>query len=60
MVAMRDAGLVVLDGDEVLCGEGPPNPSSVDDASAIPGTVSTGLRETVTLRNVSRFFQILG
>ena len=43
---MRDAGLVVLDGDEVLCGEVPPNSSSVDDASAIPGSTLRALRET--------------
>ena len=46
LVTMRDAGLVVLDGDEVLCGEVPPNSSSVDDASAIPGSARRALRET--------------
>ena len=46
LVTMRDAGLVVLDGDEVVCGEAPPNASRVGDASAMPGSTLRALRGT--------------
>ena len=46
LVTMRDAGLVVLDGDEVVCGEAPPNASRVGDASAMPVSMLRALRGT--------------
>ena len=46
LVTMEDAGLVVLDGDEVLCGEGPPNIASGDGSVAIPSSTLRGPRGT--------------
>ena len=42
LVTMEDAGLVILDGDKVLCGEEPPNNASGDGSVAIPSSTLRG------------------
>ena len=46
LVTMRDAGLVVLEGDEIVCGEAPPNAAIVGDASAMSSSTAGAARGT--------------